>query len=149
MKRIVSIILISIIVFSSCKNNNNKSESNNKKQNSTESLEFLKDFDGKYPYEIDLFKQKTLTDRIKSLVGDKYDFIETNWNVETPIIANDILFFASACMQHNCDATNFLIVYYFDADILYVGIRDEYKTETFSEDGSSCEEISEWESGNF
>lgn len=51
---------------------------------------------------------------------------------------------SEACEAHNCDATNFIIVYDSSNDILYAGIREEYQVETYSDDGSKSKEIEQW-----
>jgi hypothetical protein len=108
-------------------------------------LDFLKDFNGKYPMEVALFDQVALTQRLEKLLGEKYLFLKETWGVEFPMEATDDLFVASACQQHNCDQTNFVIVYSFTDDVLYAGIREEGQVSVFSEKkGSSHERIEAW-----
>ncbi|MBN1637791.1 MAG: hypothetical protein JW866_02405, partial [Ignavibacteriales bacterium] len=107
-------------------------------------LEYLREFNGKYPYEVNLFDNQDFTDRLKNLLGSRYDFLISTWAVEFPIEVNNDIFVASACEAHNCDATNFIIVVDFSSNVMYAGIREEYNVETYSEDGSNSSQINNW-----
>jgi hypothetical protein len=114
------------------------------------SMEFLKNFDGKYPYEVNLLKNPVFIKRLKKLLGEsRYNFLKKTWAVETPIkFANDI-FVAEACQAHNCDKVNFIIVYDFSNNILYAGIKEYDNIKTYSEDGSIPVKINEWKYGQW
>lgn len=109
-----------------------------------DNLEYLKKFNGKYPYDIQLFSNPTLTRRLKRLLNGRYKFLEETWAVETPIEINNNTFVASGCEQHNCASTNFIIVVDFSKNVLYAGVREEDVVKVYSEDGSSNPEIIKW-----
>ena len=113
-----------------------------------ESLDNLKKFDGKYPYDAKLFTNSVLTNRLKSLLKGRYRFLKETWAVETPIEINNNIFVASACQQHNCGNTNFIIVVDFSKDILYAGVREDEVVKVYSEDGTSNDEIIKWANNN-
>ncbi len=113
--------------------------------NTDSNLKFLQKSNKKYPYEIDLLSNHKFTQRIKNLIGtNKYNFLVKTWAVETPIEATNSVFVANGCEQHNCGATNFLIVVDFTKNIMQVGFRKQNKITIFSEDGSKSKEIIQW-----
>jgi hypothetical protein len=107
-------------------------------------LDTLKNTNGKYPNEINLFKNPELTQRLQKLLGTRYDFLIKVWAVESQIIANDSVFIASACEAHNCGATNFTIIIDFWKNVVYVGIRENEVAKSYSDDGSSCDKLDEF-----
>ena len=107
-------------------------------------LSFLKEFDGKYPHDVKLLDNPALTKRLRDLLNERYKYLKETWAVETPMEIKNGNFIASACQAHNCGYTNFIIVYSFDRNILYAGVREEKIVKTYSEDGSSNEEIAAW-----
>ncbi len=112
-------------------------------------LDFLKKLNGKYPYEVKLFENTALMQRLKKLLGNsRYNFLKETWAVETPMEFANNIFVASGCQAHNCGSTNFIIVFDFSNNVMYVGIREEDKVKTYSEDGSNSPKINEWENGN-
>jgi len=126
---------------------NEGSENGADSQNTLDNLSFLRNLNGKYPYEVELLDNKILAGRLYELIGDRFSFLKKKWNVETPIEISDNIFIASACEAHNCGYTEFIIVINFTNDVLYVGIREEGKVDLYSENGVSCQQLDNW-SGN-
>lgn len=117
--------------------------------NSTsDNLEFLKKLNGKYPYEVKLFNNPALIKRLKKLLGNRYKFLKETWAVESPMKIKDNIFVASGCQAHNCGSTNFIIVVDLSKNIMLAGVREEDQVKTYSEDGSSCQQLIEWANGN-
>ena len=113
--------------------------------NNANDLRFLRKLTGKYPYEVELFNNSIFLSRLENLIGvERLKFLIKNWNVETPIECPDDIFVAFACQAHNCPSTNFMIVYNFSNDVLYVGIREDDHVETYSGDGNTTQEIIDW-----
>jgi len=115
---------------------------------SKQSLNHLQKLRGQYPIEVNLFKDKILNKRMKSLLKDRFFFLKNNWTVETPIEIRNNMFSAWGCQQHNCSNTNFIIVVDFTKNVVYVGIREEEKIKIFSEDGTSNEQVLKWANRN-
>lgn len=111
-------------------------------------LDFLKQLNGKYPAEVALFADTVFTQRLKKLIGDRFEFLMNTWAVETPIEFDNNTFVASACQSHNCSGTNFIIVYDFSKNVMYAGIKEEDKVDTYAEDGGNSAKITEWEDRN-
>ena len=108
-------------------------------------LDFLKEFNGKYAYEVKLFDYPNLTNRLKELIGEnRYEFLIKTWQVENPMEFENAIFVASACEQHNCYATNFMIIVDFQFDAITVGIREEKEVEIFTEKNQRYIRIDEW-----
>lgn len=107
-------------------------------------LKYLKHYNGKYPSEIKLLSNLSLTKRLKPLLKEKFTFLKDTWAVETPIEIKDNVFIAWGCQQHNCSNTNFIIVVDFSKNIVYVGIRENENVKTYSEDGTTNKEIIKW-----
>lgn len=57
---------------------------------------------GKYPHDIKLFEDKNFTDRLKKLLGKKYDEMVKNFNVESPITSENGIYKVTGCKQHDC-----------------------------------------------
>jgi hypothetical protein len=132
MKRILIVSVVAVLALISC-------------NQAVKKLDFLKDLNGKYPNEVALFDNAEFSQRLEKLLGDKYSFLKETCAVETPIVADSSLFVASGCQAHNCDATNFIVVYSFADDALYAGIREEGQVSVFSEkEGSTVKAIDEW-----
>jgi hypothetical protein len=114
----------------------------------TGDLAFLKDLDGKYPRDAALFDNSAFTRRLEKLTGSRYPFIKGKWNVETPMEVASGVFVASACERHNCDATNFIVVYDFAGDTLSAGVREEGQVQTFAETGKPAARVTDWAEQN-
>lgn len=108
-------------------------------------LDFLKTLNGKYPYEVKLFEEFEFTQRLKNLLGYRYEFLEENWAVESPLQYMNGVFVAKACKAHECGSTNFIIVYDFSNDVMYSGIREDRQVKTYSENGESSPIIKNWQ----
>ena len=108
------------------------------------SMAFLRKLHGKYPFDVKLFNSQSLTTRLKKLLGNRYQFMISTWAVEVPIEVKNNLFVANGCEQHNCGATNFIIVYDFTKNNLSAGIREGDKVNTYSEDGSNSPRVLQW-----
>ena len=88
----------------------------------------------KYPRDVDFIENAALKARLVSLIGqERYDYLAENFNTQTPIEEKDGLYTAHACEAHNCDATNFTIVYDAKSNVLSVIYRVDGKDETFTE----------------
>lgn len=127
-------------------NQRNFNEGNIESPNTT-NVDFLKEFNGKYPYEVDLLNNKIINKRLKSLIGDKFRFLKKTWAVENPMEIRNNIFVASACEAHNCNMTNFILVIDMLKNIMYVGIRKEGQVSTYAESGNNFpEQIQLWSS---
>ena len=144
MKNLLFPLLFFFIAFESTAQNNSKV-----KPKPGTSLAYLKNYNEKYPNEVKLFSKPQFVNRVKALTGKRYPFLKSYWNVESPIeIANDN-FIAYGCEQHNCDVTNFMIIYDFKNDKMFVGIREEEKAKTYSENGTPIpSRLDEWVKNN-
>ena len=121
---------------------------NQPNNSSSNNLDFLKELNGKYPYEVNLFENEAFNQRLKNLLGNKsYNFLKETWSIESPIEFSDNIFVASGCQEHNCGFTNFIIVVDFSKNIMYAGIREEDYVETYSEDGGNSPKVKAWENG--
>ncbi|MCX6250243.1 MAG: hypothetical protein NTX61_05770 [Bacteroidetes bacterium] len=117
-------------------------------KSSIDNLDFLKKLSGKYPFEVKLFDNPTLTKRLKKLLGKRYKFFKETWAVETPMKITDNIFIARGCQAHNCGSTNFIIVVNLSNNIMYVGVREDDQVKTYSDDGNSCQQLMDWINGN-
>lgn len=88
----------------------------------------------KYPRDVDFMENAALKARLVALIGqERYDYLAENFNTQTPIEEKDGLYTAHACQAHNCEATNFTIVYDAKSNVLSVIYRVDGKDETFTE----------------
>jgi hypothetical protein len=106
----------------------------------------LRDFKGKYPYEIKLFEHANLRFRLKALLGDeRYAFIKRLRQVESPIEIEDGLLYSWAMQAHSGGNPSAVILFDFNTDILYVGIRKNNVSTVYSEDGSKApQKLVDW-----
>jgi hypothetical protein len=112
---------------------------------STDSLQMLKDWNGKYPRESKLFDIPAVQQRLQKQLGnERYNFLLKAWAVETPVEVRNNVFIASGCQAHNCDATNFIIIYNFADNTMSVGIREEDKVQLFKEGTIIPAALSTW-----
>ena len=95
----------------------------------TSSLSYMKNYNGKYPYEVKLIEKKSvLSTRLQKLLGkEKFDFLESHFDVQSPMVIRNNVLIAHGCMQHNCDGIFFNIFYDFKKDIINVRIKNEEK----------------------
>jgi hypothetical protein len=110
-------------------------------------FDYLKKLNGKYPYEVKLFEKTEFYQRLKKLLGTRCEFLINNFDVQIPIEIIDDFFVAEACQAHNCGylGTEFIIVYDFSNDVMYIGIREDGEIKTYSENGRKSSIITEWE----
>jgi hypothetical protein len=98
---------------------------------------------------MNLLDDSILRKRLKNLIGNSYNFLVSNWDVENPIVVKNNIFVAFGCQSHNCDSTNFIIIMDFSKNILYCGVRENNNVKSFSEDGSNTQKLNDFVSGNF
>ena len=93
------------------------------------SLSYMKNYNDKYPFEVKLIEKKSvLRTRLQKLLGkEKFDFLESHFDVQSPMVIRNNVLIAHGCMQHNCDGIFFNIFYDFKKDIINVGIKNEEK----------------------
>jgi hypothetical protein len=145
MKNLLLFLLPILIAFSGLAQNSSKV-----KPKSNTSLAYLKNYNEKYPNEVKLFFKPQFVNRVKALTGTRYSLLKKYWNVESPIEIVADNFIAYACQQHNCNSTNFMIIYDFKNDKMHVGIREEEKAKTYSENGTSIPpRLDEWVKNNY
>lgn len=123
---------------------NSKQNGNTNNSKVSNDLEFLRDLNGKYPYEIKLLDNNILKARLTNLIGDRYSFLKEKWNTETPIIVSDNIFVASAFETQRSELTSFIIVFDISNNILYVGMKENGQIQLYSENGKSCQQLDNW-----
>ena len=92
-------------------------------------LSYMKNYNDKYPFEVKLIEKKgAFRTRLQKLLGkEKFDFLESHFDVQSPMVIRNNVLIAHGCMQHNCDGIFFNIFYDFKKDIINVGIKNEEK----------------------
>jgi hypothetical protein len=126
-----------------------KLTSNNETQQ-TSKLSFLKDFNEKYPYDVKLLENPTLKKRLKKMIGSRYDFLKSIWEVEVPIEIKDGIFFSNAMQAHSGGNPGATIVVDLKTDVLYVGIKENDDIKIYSEDGSKSPQcLVDWSNGDY
>lgn len=111
---------------------------------------YLKKYNDKYPYEVKLFSNSLFTNRVKKLVGNRYSLLKRFWNVEIPMEIRTNKLIASACQQHNCSSTKFIIIYDFENDKMFAGFREEDKVTLYSEGGKYYpDRLQQWANNDY
>ena len=112
---------------------------------SSERVNYLKNLDGKYPFDVNLLGNPIMKKGLKNLTEDRFNFLKKNFNTQMPMVILNNFFISEACKAHECGFTEFIIIVDLTKDVLYVGIRDAGKIQTFSEDKSpDPEPIKHW-----
>ena len=96
-------------------------------QNSPESsgnLDFMKTLNGKYPYDVKLFDNPNLANRLNILLGARFDFLKSIWETQTPVEINGDLFYAWAMKAHSGGDSGAVLMVDFSKDVVYAGIRE-------------------------
>ncbi|WPO90158.1 hypothetical protein [Chryseobacterium sp. HR92] len=88
---------------------------------------------GKYPHDIKLFEDKSITERLKKLAGTQYDEMVKNFNVESPVTTENGIYKLSGCKQHDCPGYATHIYYDAKNDNLNVSIDKNGKVTDFAE----------------
>jgi hypothetical protein len=96
-------------------------------------LLFLKNYNGKYPYDCQLLDNPVTGPRLRKILGQRYDFVKSIWNVETPIEIKDSLFYAWAMQENSGGDPSAVVMADINKDCLFVGIRDQGKVSLYSE----------------
>ncbi|MCJ7934972.1 MAG: hypothetical protein MUW56_15450 [Chryseobacterium sp.] len=90
---------------------------------------------GKYPHDIKLFEDKSITDRLKKLAGAQYDEMVKYFNVESPIVTENGIYKLNGCKQHDCPGYSTSIYYDAKNDNLNISIDKNGKVTDFAEKG--------------
>ena len=106
------------------------------KTQTTNELEFLRDSNGKYIFDLKLFENPIIKKRLANFIGDKLDYVKSIWETENPITINDGIFYSQAMQAHSGGDPGASFVVDLNKDVIYIGIRKAGKVEYFSEDGS-------------
>ncbi|MFI5185655.1 MAG: hypothetical protein ACHQF0_02960 [Chitinophagales bacterium] len=115
------------------------------KTNVPNELGFLADLNGQYPYDVKLLDNPILKRRLTKMLGAKYKFLKSIWNVETPIEINNNLFYAWAMQTHSGGDPGAVIMADLSKNVLYVGIRENARVKIYSEDGSEApKKLQDW-----
>ena len=112
-------------------------------------LSFLADLNGQYPYQVKLLNNPVLKRRLTKMLGSRFQFLKSIWNVETPIEINNNLFYAWAMQTHSGGDPSAVIMADLSKNVLYVGIRENGKTKIYSEDRTEApQKLKDWSKEN-
>ena len=108
-------------------------------------LDFLNKYKGKYLGQEKLFDNPILKERLRKMLGSRFDFIYLIWETEAPIEINNGILYAWAMQAHSGGDPEVVFMADLNKDVLYVGIRENGKVELYSEDGSEVpQKMNEW-----
>ena len=121
----IAVLLLGATPMVSASNLSKADQSTAANQKSTSSLESLfKNAISEYPYDVKLFDNPTLKQRMIKLLGkQRFDILVKNFEVETPIEYHDGAYSTFACQAHNCGTTEFEILYFPYKDNLCIRYR--------------------------
>jgi len=170
MKKIISVITSSLTLSltvvacqSSASSNNTMSTTTNtndiapvtqKETNSTPStteqkqeaknndnLSFLRDYNGKFPFDVSLLEHPILKKRLQALLKDRFEYLDMVLEVTEPMKVEGDMFYVWGMKAHSGGFNTTVIMTDLKKDVLYVGLRDEPNPDEFySEDGSPVPE---------
>lgn len=131
--------LFLILVVSACQTTISETETDAGTQNPQveekrlSSLVFLMSFKDKYPYDCQLLDNQVTGPRLKQLLGERFDYLKSIWNVETPIEIQDSFLYAWAMMEQSGGDPSAVIMADIAKDKLFAGIRENGKVKLYSE----------------
>lgn len=104
----------------------------------THPLDFLKTYNGKLAHTVGLLEKPAFKRRLERLVGQKhYLFMQRNWQIDPPMEFANGVFVAEACQRHSCGFTDFMVIYDFNQNKLFAGIRRNRVVKTYAEKGGT------------
>ena len=111
------------------------------------SLNFLKQYNGKYPHDVNLFSNPDLKATLQKLLGTQFTYLVKNiFQTEAPVkIANNFVYLWG--MQDNSGGDpSATILADVGGNILYVKILKDNQTKIYAEDGSGAvtKEVDDW-----
>ena len=109
-------------------------------------LDFLKGYDGKYVYEVELFFHPVITKRLTDLLGaEKYAYLNEIWQTQAPIDVENGSLYVWGMEENSGGNPGALIMADLDEDIFYVAIRNEEGENTYVEKGADIpEKMQNW-----
>jgi hypothetical protein len=110
-------------------------------------LNFLKQYNSKYAYEVKLFNNAVIKPRLQKLLGAQFNyFVKSIWQVETPIKVENNFVFAWAMQAHSGGDPSATLLADISKNILYLKIIKDNQTKIYSEDGSNAvpKELDDW-----
>jgi len=110
-------------------------------------IEFLKQYNGKYSYEVKLFNNAVIKQRLQKLLGAQFNYlVKSIWQVETPIKVENNFVYAWAMQAHSGGDPAATLLADISKNILYVKIVKGNQTKIYSEDGSNTvpKELEDW-----
>lgn len=121
----IAVLLLGATPMVSASNLSKADQSAAANQKSTSPLETLfKNAISQYPYDVKLFDNPTLQQRMIKLLGkQRFDILIKNFEVETPIEYHDGAYNTFACQAHNCGTTEFEVLYFPYEDNLCIRYR--------------------------
>ena len=79
-----------------------------------------------------MLENKHIKNTLIAMLGNKrFSFLKRNFSVENPIDIKDNLLTATACQQHNCSDTNFIVIVDISNGKVYAGIRENGVVKTY------------------
>ncbi|MBK9256981.1 MAG: hypothetical protein IPM42_15980 [Saprospiraceae bacterium] len=70
----------------------------------------IEKFVGKYPDEIKLFDNFGIEPILREMMGEKFNQMKTEWNVETPIESDDRILYTTGCKKSACNDQFYLLI---------------------------------------
>ena len=108
-------------------------------------LDFLNNFDGKYPIPAELFEIPLLKERLESMLDSEYSFMISIWETESPIEISNGLFYAWGMKAHSGGDPSAVIMADIKKNVLFVGIKQDGYVKLSSEDGSKApQKLIDW-----
>lgn len=124
---------------------NKKSSPNNQSNSQDDELDFMMAWKGKYPYEVKPFENPILKKRLGLMLGNKFNYLKSIWEVETPIEIENKMLYAFGMQAHSGGDPGGVLMADISKNVLYVGIRKDTKASIYSEDGSTApKKLKEW-----
>lgn len=130
----------------SAKYSGNDSLIQNKAIQEINDLSYLNNYDGKYPFDVNLFSTEPLKTRLSNLLGPVFSFF-TRYNfVQPPIKVENDLFYIDGCQEHNCGYVDFILSIDLKSNIISIGIHENNQVSLYSENKSTLpQKLIKWE----
>lgn len=123
-------VLLLLCFLSACRQDTDKQQDSSHKA-AVETL--ITQNEGKYPYELDIFGENPVSERIQALTGDEFQEILQNFNTVTPVVSQDGVYKFTGCKEHDCPAFITKIYYDSNTDNFNVVVSKKGKVKVYKE----------------
>lgn len=97
---------------------------------------FLLNFKGKFSYDCQLLENKITGNHLRELLGVRYEYLKSIWEVEVPIEIQDSVLYTQAYLQNSGGDQGAVIMIDIKRDLYSVGVLEKGKVNLYFDDST-------------